>query len=431
MSGSPRDRRSIWRVGPESTWTTILPVVFIIASLISLVILPLAVSNHTKRMRREISRIAEPARRSANAIQISLASELDKIIAYQTTGQSQYRREYFELLRAEEANRKVLQQLAPQLDEELERTLAALFVEASRWHEGTRRNELVVRQLPNEVFLARMFEQHAAYEKALHAATEVELSIQDAIESRLEKIREAETLNVSLTIILTLLALTSALLVATLGRQMRLLANEATRRRQEAEREANESKLARAAAELEERRAAFLASAGQELATSLDYEETVRKLAHLIVPNLAELCVVDMVQEDGSLLRVAAAHRNPEDDLMLQPMVGTVRRDVPNALTQIMKSRDARLLGGTSGLFPYITGEEDGRRTLMLIPLVSRGQTLGLIAAASPQARPFVADDLPLFVELARHASLAIDNARLYQDSQQAVRAREEVLAIV
>jgi signal transduction histidine kinase len=62
---------------------------------------------------------------------------------------------------------------------------------------------------------------------------------------------------------------------------------------------------------------------------------------------------------------------------------------------------------------------------------VSRGQTIGIAAAISADNRPFTIEDLPLFAELARRASLSIDNARLYLESQQAVRAREEVLAIV
>src|SRR6185295_13409063 len=117
---------------------------------------------------------------------------------------------------------------------------------------------------------------------------------QDAIEARLRSIRDTERLNLWLTIILTLLALTSALLVAGLGRQMRLLAREAMKRRLEAERETNEAERARESAEREERRAAFLAAAGQELAASLDSDQTIATLAKLIVPNLAEMCVVDL-----------------------------------------------------------------------------------------------------------------------------------------
>ena len=73
-----------------------------------------------------------------------------------------------------------------------------------------------------------------------------------------------------------------------------LLAREAMRRRQEAETEAREARSAREHAEREERAAAFLASAGLELAKSLDYEQTIATLARLLVPNLGEMSVVDI-----------------------------------------------------------------------------------------------------------------------------------------
>src|SRR5207244_11383736 len=65
------------------------------------------------------------------------------------------------------------------------------------------------------------------------------------------------------------------------------------------------------------------------------------------------------------------------------------------------------------------------------VPVVSRGETLGIVTAAAPAGNVFTRDDLLFAAELARHGSLAIDNARLYAESQQALRAREEVLAIV
>ncbi|HEX2122706.1 MAG TPA: ATP-binding protein [Thermoanaerobaculia bacterium] len=426
------DRRSMWRVGPESTWTTVVPVVFIISSLLSLVVLPLVVRNKTAKMRDEISRVAEPARRAANQIQMNLSAELDRIISYQVTGQGQYRAGYFALVQSQEENRRHLTRLLPRLDENLSGDLTALFVQTSRWHDGVVRGEFLSRQLPHEVFMTRFFESHAAYEKSLVAASELELKLQQGIEARLEEIRATERLNLSLTLILSLLALTSAMLVAGLGRQMRLLAREAMQRRIEAEREAREAKLAREAAEREERRAAFLSGAGQELAASLDYEETIGTLARLLVPNLAEMSVVDMTEADGALRRIAVAHRNPEDAALLAPQIGTARTEMPEALVRILQAREPALVGSSSGLFEYITGYSDGStRTLVFLPLVSRGQTIGVAAAVSSEAKPFTTGDLPLFVELARRASLAIDNARLYLESQQAVRAREEVLAIV
>ena len=427
------DRRSIWRIGPESTWTTVVPVIFIIVSLLSLVVLPLVVANHTAQMRHEITLVAEPARRSANQIQMDISAELDKIIAFQVTGQAQYRDEYYRLVGEQENNRRTLARLLPHLDQSLRDDLTALFGQTSRWHTSVVQGEFLSRQLPTEIFLARLFESHAAYEKSLTAASELELELQSGIESRLQRIRDAERLNLSLTIVLTLLALTSALLVAGLGRQMRLLAREATRRRLEAEREANEAKVARAAAEREERRAAFLAAAGQELASSLEYEQTIASLAHLIVPNLAEMCAIDVANPDGSLRRAAVAHRNPEDEAVLACQVGSVKNEVPEAIVRMLQSHDAHLVGGSSNLYAHATGTEEGAgsRSMIFMPLVSRGQTIGMVSAVSTEARPFTVDDLPLFTELARRASLSIDNAHLYLESQQAVRAREEVLAIV
>jgi signal transduction histidine kinase len=406
--------------------------VFIIVSLLSLALLPVVVANKTNQMREEITRIAEPARQAANYIQTDLSGEVDKLIAYQVTGQSSYRREYYALVERQETNRRRLAQLLPRLDEELGQDLTALFVQTSRWHNGVARGEFLSRQLPNEVFLSRLFESHAAYEKSLIAASELEIELQAAIDSRLRRMSEAERINRWLTIVLTLLALTSALLVAGLGRQMRLLAREAMRRRLEAERETNEAQRAREAAEREERRAAFLAAAGQELAASLDYEHTITTLAKLVVPNLAEMSVVDIAEPEGGLRRVAVAHRNPEDEALFADAVGNTSPEVPEALVRIMSSGEPALVGPASGLYPYITGRPDAEgRALIVMPLVSRGQTIGIAAAISTDSRPFTRADLPLFAELARRASLSIDNARLYLESQQAVRAREEVLAIV
>jgi signal transduction histidine kinase len=425
------ERRSVWRVGPDSTWTTVLPVAFIILSLVSLLVLPIVVANHTSRMRAEITRVAEPARRAANQIQVDLAAELDRIIAFQVTGQASYRAIHDRLVAQQAHNRRVLAALTPNLGGDLDQRLAALFAQTGRWHDGIRGSELLARQLPAEVFQTRLFEHHVAYEEALLAASELELALQTSIEERLQSIRDAERWNRALTILLALLALTSALLVARLGRQMRLLAAEAVRQRHDAQREAAEAKKARQAAEGQERRAAFLASAGQELAASLDYQETMATLARLVVPNVAEACVVDIVEE-GRLRRAAVKHRDPETESRLLAGAETRGEMVPEALVRLMEQREARLVGGTSGLYEYAVGADDGaNRTVAVIPLVSRGQILGVVIAVAPESRLFNGEDLILLTDLARHAALAVDNARLYLESQQAVRVREEVLAIV
>src|SRR5438270_2967235 len=341
VSSSSRERRSIWRVGPDSTWTTVLPVIFVIASLLALAVLPVIVGAHTARMRDEITRIAEPARGAANDIQVGLSAELDKVIAFQVTGEAQYRNDYRKLLDQQVRDYAALRSLGPQLGEDVNRDLKTLIASTQRWHAGVTSGELLQRQLPSEVFMTRLFERHPSYELALRSAAHLENSIQAASADRLGKIRNAEHLNMALTIFLTLLAMTSALLVAGLGRQTRLLARAAVRRRREAEREAGEAKIARAAAENEERRAAFLAAAVQELASSLDLDRTIKTLQSLFVPNLAATCSIELGEQ--------AADRPAEQ-----------------------------------------------RPATMAIPLVSRGEKLGVVPLTATPGHVFTRDDRQL-----------------------------------
>ena len=407
-----------------------LPVVFIIASLVSLASLPVVVGTHTARMRNEITRLAEPARRAANEVQLDLSAELDKVIAFQVTGQPQFRDDYRSLLNQQLRDYEVLRSAGPQLGDEVNKNLVTLISETQRWHAGVTAGEFLQRQLPSEVFTTRLFERHPSYDRALRSASSLESAIQSAANDRLAKIRDAERVNMALTIILTLLALISALLVAGLGRQTRRLAREAERRREEAEREAGEAKIARAAAEKEERRAAFLATAVQELASSLDVSRTVATLARLFVPNLAEICAIDVAEGDGTLRRRAIAHRDQQIEDSMRDQIDRPIEPVPEALARVRDEREAKIVGPAAGLAKFLTGADE-QRTVMVIPLVSRGEVLGVVTAAAPAGQVFTREDLMLATELARHGSLAIDNARLYLESQQALRAREEVLAIV
>src|SRR5438105_2137162 len=424
-----RERRSIWRVGPESTWTTVLPVLFIIVSLLALALLPVIVSNHTTQVRGEITRIIDPARQAANEVQLDISAELDKVISYQVTGQSEFRDEYLNLLVEQRRDYDTLRRLGPQLGEDVHRDLAILISETQRWHAGVTTGEFLQRQLPAEVFQTRLFERHPSYDLTIRAAAALESAIQTASNERLARIRDAERINMALTIILTLLALTSALLVAGLGRQTRLLAREAVRRRQEAEREAGEAKTARATAEKEERRAAFIAGAVQELTSSLDVSRAVATLARLFVPNLAEVCTIDL-KDDGTLKRSAVAHRDQKIEESMRTRIGLTISELPEGVARVMGEREAKIVGASAGLLKFMTGRDE-ERSVIVVPLVSRGETLGIVTAAAPAGNVFTRDDLLFAAELARHGSLAIDNARLYLGAQQALRAREEVLAIV
>jgi len=204
---------------------------------------------------------------------------------------------------------------------------------------------------------------------------------------------------------------------------------------------------ARAAAEASERRSTFLAEAGVALTSSLDVGETLSKLVRLAVPTLADWCVIDVLDEHGRPRRLAVGHARPEDEALAEQ----VKAFAPSPEG---RSPEARLLRpGESALLVADARErlsdlaEDerhrallerlGLRSMMVVPIVSRERTLGVMSLLSTTSgRVFARDDLDLAEELGRRAALAVDNARLYRASQdaragaeKANRAKDEFLA--
>lgn len=416
-------------MGPEGTWKAVIPVAFVIISLLALAALPIVVSSRTSRIQGEITRLAEPARRAASQIQLDLSAELHEVIAFQVTGQQNFRAEYASLVNDQRRDYIVLRRFGPKLSPQVTKDLDALIANTQEWHADVDSAEFLKRRLPSEVYTTRLFERHPEYDRALKSAAVLQTDIQSAGNERLARIHDVERLNTAVSVFLSLLALVSALLVAEMGRQMRLLAAEATRRRKEAEREAGEAKSARETAETEERRAAFLANAAQELTSSLDFTRAVGTLAHLMVPNLADACAIDLV-EDGELRRAAIAHRDEARENAMRREIGQPILNVPEMVSRVIRDREPHVAGPSEQLMSFMAlpGE---RLSVMAIPLVSRGEALGVLTAAAAGGKTFSRADADFAAELARNGSLAIDNAKLYLESQQAVSTREQVLAIV
>ena len=207
-------------------------------------------------------------------------------------------------------------------------------------------------------------------------------------------------------------------------------------RRYEAERRA------RTEAEAAERRSVFLAQATTTLASSLDYRTTLASVAELAVPHVADWCVVDLVEQDGQVRRVAAAHANPSNNALVQklcdvlpglgsdgPLSGGLRSGQPAIFTQITGTILSAMAQGDHNV-PIVRAL--GCECLMTMPLIARGRILGLILFVSATSeRRYGEADLTLARELAPRAALALDNARLYADAQATIRAREETLAVV
>ncbi|HEX6135625.1 MAG TPA: ATP-binding protein [Longimicrobiales bacterium] len=201
----------------------------------------------------------------------------------------------------------------------------------------------------------------------------------------------------------------------------------------------NRERLLRAELQVAERRAAFLAEASSILvATSLDFDSTVKALARLAVSRLADWCVIHSIDEDGTFTRAEIAHRDPELESRVERIVDealnerwrtTVRSVVRTGQSAITALEPSTRLDAESM-------EEDvaslGHGCAMVTPLIGRGSVTGAITFVRMDTEhPYDEDELALAEELGRRAAIALDNARLYRQAQEANRAKADFLAIV
>ncbi len=218
----------------------------------------------------------------------------------------------------------------------------------------------------------------------------------------------------------------------------------ADRNRSEAERAdlLSRERLARSAAEAAESRAAFLAEASATLASSLDYPTTLSSVARLLVPRIADGCAVDMLDEKGRLRRLVTSHSDPSRVAASEqvaarypPVLGAA-----HGAGRVVATGEAEILSDiTDEMLRATARDEEHYRmirslhlvSLMCVPLRTRGRTLGAISLASSESgRRFGPEDLAFAQDLAGRASAAIENARLYREAREAVRARDEFLSI-
>jgi PAS domain S-box-containing protein len=188
----------------------------------------------------------------------------------------------------------------------------------------------------------------------------------------------------------------------------------------------------------------FLAEASTLLASSRDPPTPLEQLAHLLVPTLADWCCIDLPQDDGWMHRLAVVHADPAKAALaeqLRRQYPVLPPDASHTLTRVLRT-------GQSWLDPAPTAtrlREEAReaahwtlvqalgfQAAMVVPLLARGRVLGTLTCvlgAGPQR--YSAADLALAEDLARRAALALDNARLYQQSQRTQAALQQAHAVL
>jgi signal transduction histidine kinase/DNA-binding response OmpR family regulator len=192
-----------------------------------------------------------------------------------------------------------------------------------------------------------------------------------------------------------------------------------------------------AEAEARQERLAFLADASNVLAGSLEYHKTFHSLAHLVVPRLADFCVVLATDEDGVLGQVAVAHSN----LLDEPALRKLAAEFPESSAaktggaHVVRTGQSQMCcdmdnGALEEVFQHSEDREQllsfAPTSFIAVPLKTYDRVLGAIVMVNTtEGRMCGTDELSLAEELAHRAALAIDNAGLYKSAQKA-RAESE-----
>lgn len=199
---------------------------------------------------------------------------------------------------------------------------------------------------------------------------------------------------------------------------------------------------AQEAAEVAQARATFIAQASAALGSSLDYEDTLRNVAALAVPRMADWCGVELGEIPEQARQVAVAHVDPAKVQLAQDLRTKYPPDfaATTGWPQVMRT-------GVSEIYPeipqalLIAGAQDeehlriirelGLVSAMVVPIKDRGRTVGVLSfVISHSARRYTPDDVLMAEQLAERAGAAIANATLYDQAVKAIRLRDEFLLI-
>ena len=187
-------------------------------------------------------------------------------------------------------------------------------------------------------------------------------------------------------------------------------------------------------------RAEFLAAASAELDASLEFEVALERMARRAVASMADSCVIDLLLDNGSLQRTAAAHRDPEREQLLRELgrrfpaqagqlgglAETLRTRRPSLVADI--SDEARRQVARDGTHLELI-ERLGIRSAISAPLIARGRLIGALAfGVGDGRRPYDEKDLRLVCDLAARCALAVDNGRLYRERSTIAKVLQESL---
>lgn len=184
----------------------------------------------------------------------------------------------------------------------------------------------------------------------------------------------------------------------------------------------------------------FLADASAALGASLDYDTTLKQLAALAVPQIADWCSVEVLTSDGRLDQLAVAHADPAKRQLATewrrrwpPGPGSVARRVADTgIPELVREITPEMVAAATpdpeqrGMVLAL-----GLRSAMVVPLLVDKKPFAVISFVSAESgRTYGEEDLILAIEIGRRASLAVENARAFAAVRNAVQVRDNFLSI-
>ncbi|WP_442940379.1 PAS domain S-box protein [Nostoc sp.] len=186
-----------------------------------------------------------------------------------------------------------------------------------------------------------------------------------------------------------------------------------------------------------EERLRYITQISSLLSTSLDYEQTLQQIAKISVPQLADWCSVDILNEDGSIRRLPIAHTDPSKAELARKL----QEYVTSAISRVLQTGQSELISEVSdSLLVASTQNQEhlelvrqlGMKSVMIVPLIAKGRALGTISFVTTESnRRYDRTDLTLATDITHRAALAVENAQLYRDIHQALVHYAESLSLL
>jgi PAS domain S-box-containing protein len=181
----------------------------------------------------------------------------------------------------------------------------------------------------------------------------------------------------------------------------------------------------------------FAADAGNVLAHSLELDETLDALLGLVVPAMGDSAVINLREEDGRVRAVAIRHADPAQAATLARIRGSyyASERATTGTPKVIRTGRPEIVRRIDEEFvtsAFTGGAQDviralNLRTTLIVPLISRGRTIGTLGAAWASVdRTYTEADLPLFEDLAGRAAVAIEHAQLYARVHHVATALQE-----